>query len=425
MLNKLLAFVRQYKMIEPGDRVICAVSGGGDSVALLYAMYLLSPKLNLTLEAAHFNHCLRGAESDADAQFVAAFCDRLDIPLHMGQGNVQPGKKGLEAAARNARYGFLENLGGKIATAHTADDNAETVLMHLIRGTGLKGLGGIVPIRGNIIRPMLTVTRQEVVAFLREQNLTWREDSSNAADVFFRNRLRHQLVPLMKEENPSLAQNLSDMALRLRDDEALLAAQVAKKEFTVTELRQQHSAVRSRWIHTFLERNGLQDAQKVHIDLVDQLIFSDKPSAQANLPGGLMIARCYDRLQVVTPVTKIERQVLQVPSSVPVFDTDTILHITCAEKISDRETCFSVKPCGSLVLRNRESGDAMRLSGGTKTLKKMFIDKKIPAIDRGSIPVLADDAGVLWVMGFGPNLDRLATDLPATEIRFEKKEIGE
>ena len=168
MLNKLLAFIRRYDMIEPGDSVVCAVSGGADSVALLFAMYLLKEKLGILLSAAHFNHHLRGAESDRDEAFVREFCHRYDIPLHVGGGEVVPGKKGLEAAARDARYGYFQTLSGKIATAHTADDNAETVLLHLVRGTGLKGLGGIAPVNGNLIRPMLTVTRQQVESFVQE-----------------------------------------------------------------------------------------------------------------------------------------------------------------------------------------------------------------------------------------------------------------
>ena len=158
MLNKLGAFIRQYELIQRGDTVICAVSGGADSMALLWAMYLIKDKMGIQLEAAHFNHGLRGAESDRDEQFVREFCQRFDIPLHVGKGQVRPGKKGLEAAAREARYAFLNTLPGKIATAHTADDNAETVLMHLIRGTGLKGLGGIAPVHGAVIRPMLRTT---------------------------------------------------------------------------------------------------------------------------------------------------------------------------------------------------------------------------------------------------------------------------
>ena len=224
MLNKLERFIREKALLTAGDTVTCAVSGGADSMALLWGLYLLKDKLSLDVRAAHFNHRLRGEESDADAAFVREFCGRFEIPLSVGSGEVKPGSKGLEAAARDARYAFLETLPGKIATAHTADDNAETLLMHLVRGTGLKGLGGIAEARGRIIRPMLTVTRQEVLAFLEEYHIPHREDSSNETDDFLRNRLRHHVMPLLKAENPRLSQNLSAMAQRLRQDEAALQA---------------------------------------------------------------------------------------------------------------------------------------------------------------------------------------------------------
>ena len=225
MLNKLLSFIREQEMVQPGDTLVCAISGGADSVALLFAFYLLKEKLGITLEAAHFNHRLRAEESDRDESFVRQLCDRYDIPLHVSGGDIVPGKKGLEAAARDARYAFFQSLPGKIATAHTADDNAETVLMHLVRGTGLKGLGGITPVRGNVIRPMLKVTRQDVEAFLEEWCLTHIEDSSNETDAFLRNRIRHHVMPLLKNENPRIAENLSQMALRLRLDEEFLSEQ--------------------------------------------------------------------------------------------------------------------------------------------------------------------------------------------------------
>ena len=204
MLNKLLKFIRQEDLVQPGDTVICAVSGGADSVAMLFAFYLLKQKLGINLEAAHFNHHLRGEESDRDERFVRDLCDRYDIALHVGGGRVTAGKKGLEAAARDARYAFLKTLNGKVATAHTADDNAETVLMRLIRGTGLKGLGGIMPVQGNIIRPMLSITRREVEDFLSEWCLSHIEDSSNQSDAFLRNRIRHHVMPLLYQENPKI-----------------------------------------------------------------------------------------------------------------------------------------------------------------------------------------------------------------------------
>ena len=275
MLNKLERFLRQQEMVRAGDRVICAVSGGADSVALLFALYLLKDKLEIELEAAHFNHNLRGAESSRDETFVRELCDRYDIPLHVGSGVITAGKKGLEAAARDARYAFLKSLPGKIATAHTADDNAETVLMHLIRGTGLKGLGGITPVHGRVIRPMLTVTRAEVEAFLEEWCLHHVEDSSNQGDAFLRNRLRHHVMPLLKEENPRLAENLSRMALRLREDEAVLSRESDFETLpTVESLKTMAPAIRSRVLEKFLRESGVKEPEDKQIRAVEALLFS-------------------------------------------------------------------------------------------------------------------------------------------------------
>ena len=224
MLNNLRSFNHTHRLIEKGDRIVCAVSGGADSMALLWSLYLLKEEWELELSAAHFNHHLRGGESDRDEQFVRDFCQSYGIPLYVGNATVKPGKKGLEAAAREARYAFLRTLPGKIATAHTADDNAETILLHLVRGTGLKGLGGIMPRNGNVIRPLLSVTRAQVEALLEEYCVSHIEDSSNETDQFLRNRLRHGVMPLLRQENPRIAENLSAMALRLRQDEEALSS---------------------------------------------------------------------------------------------------------------------------------------------------------------------------------------------------------
>ena len=297
MLNKLLSLVREYGMIQPRDRVVCAVSGGADSVALLFALYLLREKLDITLEAAHFNHRLRPGESDRDQQFVADLCHRLDVKLHIGSGDVVPGKKGLEAAARDARYRFLEVLDGKIATAHTADDNAETVLMHMVRGTGLKGLGGISPIRGKLIRPMLSITRQQVLDFLEEYNLSWVEDSSNDTDAFLRNRLRHHVMPLLRQENPRLSENLSAMAMRLRQDEVLLCPVVdAQRELEIEQIKALPEAIRNRTISAFLKQCGVKEPDASHITQTAALLWSENPSAKIRLPGGICVGRRYEKL---------------------------------------------------------------------------------------------------------------------------------
>ena len=418
MLNKLTAFVRQYAMIQPGDRVICALSGGADSVALVFALYLLKEKMGIQLEAAHFNHHLRGEESDRDEAFVADFCSRYDIPLHLGSGEIKPGRKGLEAAAREARYAFLRSLPGKIATAHTADDNAETVLMHLVRGTGLKGLGGITPVSGNVIRPMLTVTRAEVEAFLNEYYVNHITDSSNETDAFLRNRLRRHVMPLLTAENPRLAESLSAMALRLRQDEDCLSRQAAiSGALSVEALRNMHGAIRSRILENLLKQSGVREPEQTHIAMAEALVFSEKPSARASFPGGVVIRRRYDVLEKVSCEKAMETVALNGVTHLPELG----LRVTCcpAAEIVNTPDTFTVCPRGDLVLRCRRSGDEMRLSGGTKSLKKLFIDRKIPASRRLQLPVLADDDGVLGVYTIGVNLDRAAQTLPAVTVRFE------
>jgi tRNA(Ile)-lysidine synthase len=407
-------------MLQHGDHVVCAVSGGADSVALLFALYLLREKLGITLSAAHFNHCLRGAESDRDEKFVRELCARYDIPLHVGSGLVEPGKKGLEAAARDARYAFLRAIPGKIATAHTADDNAETLLMHLVRGTGLKGLGAIAPVNGMLIRPMLDVTRGEVLSFLQEYSLSYVDDSTNDTDQFLRNRLRHHVMPLLTQENPGISRNLSALALRLRQDEACLAELAASDTLPdVPALRQMAPAIRSRMIDEFLKKCGVPEPEAAHIDMVEKLVFSDKPSARACLPNGTVILRNYDKL--IHGSLQEQRESVQLSLNDSAILSDLGLRVSCtpAQTMQNTPECFTVVPSGQIVLRSRQAGDAMRLSGGTKDLKKLFIDRKIPASQRMQIPVIADDDGVLGVLGFGANLDRCLHNVDAVEIRFE------
>ena len=421
MLSKLTSLIRQYDMVQPGDTVVCAMSGGADSAALLFGLYLLKDKLEFSLEAAHFNHHLRGEESDRDEAFVRSFCDRYDIPLHLGGGEIRTGKKGLEAAARDARYAFLRSIPGKIATAHTADDNAETVLLHLIRGTGLKGLGGITPVSGNVIRPMLLVTRAEVEEFLEEWCLSHIEDSSNKTDAFLRNRIRHHVMPLLRQENPRIAENLSAMALRLRVDEEYLSTQSNFEILPPVEsLRTMETAIRSRCLERFLKESGVREPEQSHIAALEALVFSEKPSAKAAFPGGVTIARNYDRLEKLEDRIDLEETVLACPGET-IFGDYRVICSPAAEIIHETDA-FAVDAAGVIKIRSRRSGDSIRLSGGTKSLKKLFIDRKIPAHQRESIPVVCDEQGILGVYSIGPNLDRTAKELPAMLIRFAKYE---
>ncbi len=420
MLNRLSAFVNEYEMIAPGDKVICAVSGGADSMALLWAMYLLRQKLDFSLEAAHYNHHLRGPDSDRDETFVRDFCARYEIPLHLGQGQVQKGDKGLEAAARAARYGFFRSLPGKIATAHTANDNAETVLLNMVRGTGLKGLGAITPVGENLIRPMLTVTRQQVLAFLQEYHISHVSDSSNDTDAFLRNRLRHHVMPLLEAENPRIAENLSAMALRLRQDQQALDAMLDRDPVCVSALRQLPPALRSRALERLLKESGVKEPTGRHLALAEDLVFSQNPSAQAAFPGGVRLARCYDELRPLPAQLPLEPRVIPCPSITELPELGLRLICRPAREILNTQSIFTVTSQGPVQLRPRQTGDRIRTCGGTKSLKKLFVDRKIPASQRDRIPVLSDDDGLLGVYGLGVNHTRKAAELPAVQFLFEK-----
>lgn len=417
MLNKLVQFCKAHDLLQKGDHVVCAVSGGADSMALLWGMYLLKDSYDLKLSAAHFDHGLRGEESARDARFVQEFCDRYDIPLYYQKGSVTPGRKGLEAAAREARYSFFETLPGKLATAHTADDNAETVLMHLVRGTGLKGLGGIAPIRGRVIRPMLDITREQVLAFLEEYHISYMTDSTNSADDFLRNRLRHHVLPLLKQENPRFATNTSQMALRLRlEEQALDEATLDTNRVSV--LRQLPGAMRNRSLRRLLEATGVQEPSSEHIALAEDLVFSENPSACAHFPGNVTLARNYDVLQRSIAQARPGEFVLPCPGCVE-FGGVQILCSIAQERAFGYDR-FTVQPQGVLRVRSRQPGDQIRLHGGSKSLKALFIDRKIPAAIRNQIPVVVDDQGILGVYGIGADVSRISDT--GVELRFIKIE---
>lgn len=226
------------KHIRAGDRLCAAVSGGADSVALLLSLHQQRNQLGIGLSATHVHHGLRGAEADADQRFVEDLCLRLDIPLHLHRtsvpARVAETRESIEAAARHLRYEFFHSLLASghidaVLTAHTLEDQAETVLMKLLRGAWTEGLSGIHPMvavnnpgsrTGRIIRPLLETRRSEIEAFLRAQGELWREDSSNADAAFTRNRVRHAILPLLRQENPSIDQTLAHLAELARDEEA-------------------------------------------------------------------------------------------------------------------------------------------------------------------------------------------------------------
>lgn len=231
-LEKVLSAVSEHKMADQGDAVVAALSGGADSVSLVFALKQLSPELGITLSACHLNHQIRGEESDRDMRFCEDLCRRLEIPLIVREADVpsmQRKHESLEECARRVRYDFFAEVsqGKRLATAHNANDCAETVLLNLMRGTGLKGLCGIPPVRGNIIRPLISCTRAEVEDYCRSNGLTWVTDRTNLSADYTRNRVRQVILPEMLKINGSLYSTLGRMEKNLREDSVFLEEMAA------------------------------------------------------------------------------------------------------------------------------------------------------------------------------------------------------
>lgn len=445
MRDKVLRWCQENALFAPGQTVVCAVSGGADSVTMLHLLRSLQRELGVMVSAAHFNHRLRGAESDRDEAFVRKLCADWGVPLSVASGDAAARARetgeSIEEAARNLRYAFFASLGQSVATAHTADDNLETILLNFLRGTGLTGLGGIPPKRDFLVRPILCCTRQEVLAYLDAHRLPHVEDSTNAADDCVRNRLRHNVLPLLKAENPSLAETALRTAQLLRQDDAFLdtlaesalqAASTGTRTWMCSVLAARPDAIRTRAVRKILQSIHIPKLSHAHIEAVDQLLFTDDPSARTSLPNGWEAQREYGRLRLArtadadtfAPVPLMPGKTIRIPELGLVIRCEFTKNF--AKNLPSTFTfacrCDMIEPTKGLLVRPRRTGDTIRLPGGTKTLKKWFIDWKIPAARRGLVPVLADEAGVLAVYGLGQNLDRAAAEgEPAILFCIEKE----
>ena len=438
MKAEVARFCREEGLFSAGDRVVCALSGGADSMAMLWCLHSLQAELGITVAAAHFNHRLRGAEADRDEAFVRAFCAGHGIALTVGSADVAKYAaahgKSVEEAARECRYAFLQALPcDKLATAHTADDNAETVLLHLLRGSGLRGLCGIPPRRGGIVRPLLSVTREQVTAFLRAENIAWVEDSTNAEEFCTRNRLRRRVMPELRALSPRFSERLTAQSRLLREEDAYLdslAAALLREEdgvFACAPLREAPPVLRRRALRLMTRRVLPQDVSYAHISALQVLLVSPDPSAQCDLPGGVIARRRYDGLELTRPSPETFPET---PLSVP---GETLLpvpglKITCEitenfKKIANTPFRFAIKydMITQSILRPRRSGDRMSTDGvHTKTLKKLFIERHVPRAQRGVTAVLASGSNVLAVAGIGADVRYIpAAGEPAVLIQIE------
>lgn len=431
MLDSMERLIREETLFPPGCRVLCAVSGGADSVCLLHSLWGMREQLGISVAAAHYNHQLRGAESDRDENFVRALCAQLgELPLVVERGDVagqaQRSGRGIEETARELRYDFLHRAAAQmgatvIATAHNADDNAETVLLHLIRGSGLRGLTGIPVVRGNIVRPLLTTSRDKIEAYNKAYQLSWVTDSSNRDERFTRNRVRRQVLPLLDEMYPGVRERLTRTAALLREDEDFLMEQAGalaeqaegghlEQRIPAALLREHHRAVSVRVIRILLGRlrQGNDDCSAVHLDGVLELCGNTCPSARLSLPGGLTAGREYDMLVLSTreQPAPLSRTVLNMPGVTRTADWK--LECRQVEYQGERQQPFRFYlscVAGEITLRARQTGDRLERPGRPgKRVKKLLIEEKIPLSVRDTLPVLEIRGRLAAVAGLGSDI---------------------
>ena len=419
-----------------GERVTVAVSGGADSVALLVAMADSRAETGIVLSAIHVHHGLRGAEADGDAEFVAQISKRLDVPLYTKRGDVAAlaaaRSQGIEEAARALRYQSFQELLTEhkvdtVTTAHTLDDQAETVLMKMLRGAWTEGLGGIAPLvtmkGGCIVRPLLEVTRAEVVAYLEGRGQPWREDSTNQELKFTRNRMRYALLPQLREFQPGIAEQLSHMAALARDEESWWARELARVmpgmvlpgkpvrgggRTNSTRPGEAGVAIaleRLRALHPALQRRVLRAAAG---QLGSALSFDQTEAVRALTDVGERVAG-KGRVELGAGLTaertarelRLSRSSERTPSRLPelVVPVPGVLE---AAEYGYRVTTEGRLPSGTtLVLRTPQPGDQVRLphSRGVKTVKEVLERRGLSAAQRKVCPVLATGSSILWMSG--------------------------
>ncbi len=415
---------REEDLLPPaGGKILAAVSGGADSMCLLALLLEAGEKYGFTVEAAHFDHHIRET-SRRDCAFVEGWCRAHGVPAHIGGADIPAlaakEHRGLEDTARRCRYAFLRETAAdchaqRIATAHNAQDNGETILLHLVRGSGLIGLGGIAPRRGDLVRPLLTTSRRDIEAYNAAHGIPHVEDETNRDTAYTRNFLRHEVFPLLETRWPNAAEILGRNGAALRADNAFLEAQAAALTaqaaaipggfaIPAATLGEAPAPLSSRT----LQRLTAQIAPEVVLTAsqraqILQLCRNERPSGFVSLPGGLTARRVYDRLELTAGE---DEAFLPVPLAVPgVTDTPRWRVVCtlepCPEGKFNQPHSFYLRP-GDYTLRPRQTGDAITLPARSrKTVKKLLIDSKVPQNERDFLPVFLSGVQVAALGAFG------------------------
>jgi tRNA(Ile)-lysidine synthase len=424
-------FARRKHLLKPGDRVLIAVSGGIDSMVLMHLFKACAPTLRIELHAAHFDHAMR-AGSAADAEWLRGVCEAWQIPLIVERsGQVLYG----EAAARTARYAFLDRSkrtaeASRIATAHHADDQIETILFRLMRGTGLRGLAGIPVRRGAIIRPLLRFRKSELLAYAQQHDIAFREDETNRSDVFARNRIRRSLIPVMQSIRPAAPESLlrlSRYAARTErawrsllgslETEIFLGGSRESVQLARGKLLEYDAEIRARLLRSGLRRLGVVPGQSA-TRAVLRFIAEGTSGSGYDVAAGIRVERAYDVIRITRVPTAASNQDVIIGGCVQGTGEARIGGLSWrvfwttsrTTDAGERFDCRAVK--FPVTVRAWLAGDRMRMSYGSKKLKKLFAERRIPFNERAMLPVVVDaDNHVLWV----PGVARSSAAEPADE----------
>lgn len=423
MINKVISTIDKYNMILPGKTVVAAVSGGSDSMAMLFILKKLQERYSFVLRAAHVNHGIRGDEADKDELFVRRYCSAEGIPVDVLSADVIVEAErlgiGLEEAGRKVRYDFFDSFGKDVlvSTAHNATDRAETFLFNFARGSALRGLGSIPPVRENFIRPLIDCSKAEIELFCKENSIPFVTDVTNSDVAYSRNRIRHNVLPELRTVNQSFEVSASRCIDSLREDEAFLSG-LADNLISESKNGNFYDAVILKNAPDPIKKRAVIKIIESVCGITPERVCVEKICDILSRGGSWQINREF--------TVRVRKGKLEFPDaeesvfeSVPFCEGELILgnakvssviykkeEIDCSQKVSNRDSIYFLdygKIKSGLTFRCRSNGDKISLKkrGCTKTLKKLFNELAIPPEKRNSLVVLADELGVLLVEGVG------------------------